>query len=63
LQAEGVLRGQQPTAALVDTVGQTAASECHPISDVRCSGDYRKSMVDVLTRRCVQSALQMLGML
>lgn len=62
-QAEAALRGQRPTAALVDAVGQTAAAECNPISDVRCSGDYRKSMVDVLTRRCVQSALDMLGML
>lgn len=62
-QAENILHGQRPTAALVETVGQTAATECHPISDVRCSGDYRKRMVDVLTRRCVQSALSMLRML
>jgi carbon-monoxide dehydrogenase medium subunit len=61
-QAEEVLRGQQPTATLVDTVGRTAAAQCSPISDVRCSGDYRRNMVDVLTRRCVQSALNMLGM-
>lgn len=62
-QAEAVLRGQQPTAALIETTGQTAAGECNPISDVRCSGDYRKSMVDVLTRRCVQSALTMLQLI
>ncbi len=59
-RAEDALRGQQPTEALTQTVGQTAAANCSPISDVRCSGDYRKSMVEVLTRRCVQSALRML---
>jgi carbon-monoxide dehydrogenase medium subunit len=63
VQAERVLRGQQPTADLVETAAQTAAAECRPISDVRCSADYRKSMVDVLTRRCVQSSLTMLRML
>jgi carbon-monoxide dehydrogenase medium subunit len=62
-QAERVLRGQQPTPDLVQTAGHTAAAECSPISDVRCSGDYRKSMVEVLTRRCVQSALSMLHLL
>jgi carbon-monoxide dehydrogenase medium subunit len=62
-QAEDALRGQQPTEALTHTVGQLAAANCNPISDVRCSGDYRKSMVDVLTRRCVQASLRMLQLL
>ena len=62
-QAERILQGQQPTPELVQSAGQTAATECRPISDVRCSGDYRKSMVEVLTRRCVQSALNMLHLL
>ena len=62
-RAEDALRGQQPTEALTRTVGQLAAADCHPISDVRCSGDYRKSMVDVLTRRCVQTSLRMLQLL
>ena len=62
-QAEDALRGQQPTEALTHTVGQLAAADCSPISDVRCSGDYRKSMVDVLTRRCVQASLRMLQLL
>ena len=62
-QAEDALRGQQPTEALPRTVGQLAAAHCSPISDVRCSGDYRRSMVEVLTRRCVQSSLRMLQLL
>lgn len=63
VQAERVVRGQPPSAALAATAGSTAAAECNPISDVRCSGDYRRSMVEVLTRRCVHSALSMLRML
>lgn len=62
-QAEGVVRGQPASVALAEAAGRTAAAECHPISDVRCSGDYRKSMVEVLTQRCVHSALSMLRML
>jgi carbon-monoxide dehydrogenase medium subunit len=62
-QAEDALRGQRPTEALMHTVGQLAAANCNPISDVRCSGDYRKSMVGVLTRRCVQASLRMLQLL
>ncbi len=62
-QAESALRGQQPTEALTHTVGQLAAANCSPISDVRCSGDYRQSMVEVLTRRCLQSSFRMLQLL
>lgn len=61
--AEALLRGRQPSAALIEEVGKVAAAGCRPISDVRCSAEYRKDMVDVLTRRCVQSACRMLGLL
>lgn len=62
-QAEALLRGRQPNATLVEEAGRIAAANCQPISDVRCSAEYRKDMVDVLTRRCVQSACQMLRLL
>jgi carbon-monoxide dehydrogenase medium subunit len=62
-QAEDALRGQRPTEALTHTAGQLAASHCSPISDVRCSGDYRQRMVNVLTRRCVQASFRMLQLL
>ncbi len=62
-QAEDALRGQPLTEALTQTAGQLAAAHCSPISDVRCSGDYRQRMVDVLTRRCLQSSLRMLQVL
>jgi aerobic carbon-monoxide dehydrogenase medium subunit len=62
-EAEARLRGQQPTAALLDDVAQIAAAASRPISDVRCSAEYRKDMVEVLTRRCLQSACAMLRLL
>lgn len=62
-RAEAVLQGQRPTAALIAAAGRVAAEESQPISDVRCSAAYRKDMVDVLTRRCLESALRMLQML
>jgi carbon-monoxide dehydrogenase medium subunit len=63
VQAEVRLRSQQPTAALLDEAGGIAAAASRPISDVRCSAEYRKDMVEVLTRRCLQSACGMLGLL
>ncbi|MEE8305047.1 MAG: xanthine dehydrogenase family protein subunit M [Candidatus Tectomicrobia bacterium] len=62
-EAESLLRGQQPTETLVTEAGRIAAAGCRPISDVRCSADYRKDMAEVLTRRCLQSACRMLGLL
>jgi carbon-monoxide dehydrogenase medium subunit len=62
-QAEAVLRGQQPSAALLAQASRLAAEEARPISDVRCSAEYRKDMVEVLSKRCLESALRMLQML
>jgi carbon-monoxide dehydrogenase medium subunit len=62
-RAEAVLRGQQPSAALLAEASRVAAEEARPISDVRCSAEYRKDMVEVLSKRCMESALSMLQML
>jgi len=62
-RAEAVLRGQQPSAALLAEASRVAAEESRPISDVRCSAEYRKDMVEVLSKRCMESALSMLQML
>jgi len=62
-RAEAVLRGQQPSAALLAEASRVAAEESRPISDVRCSAEYRKDMVEVLSKRCMESACSMLQML
>ena len=62
-RAEAVLQGQQPSAALIAEASKVAAEEARPISDVRCSAAYRKDMVEVLSKRCLESALSMLQML
>ena len=62
-RAEAVLRGQQPSVALLAEASRVAAEEARPISDVRCSAEYRKDMVEVLSKRCLESALSMLQML
>jgi CO/xanthine dehydrogenase FAD-binding subunit len=61
--AEALLRGQSISVALIDAASKAAAVACRPISDVRCSAEYRKDMAEVLTRRCLQSACHMLRLL
>jgi CO/xanthine dehydrogenase FAD-binding subunit len=60
-QAEAGLTGQPASAERIAAVAKTAADESRPISDVRCSAEYRKDMVEVLTRRCLESALSTLS--
>jgi CO/xanthine dehydrogenase FAD-binding subunit len=56
--AEAMLKGQMPSEELFVEAGQAASSESSPISDLRASGDYRKKMVAVLTRRGLVAAWQ-----
>jgi carbon-monoxide dehydrogenase medium subunit len=60
---EALLQGQALNEGLINEAGRSAAAGCQPISDVRCSAAYRKDMVEVLTRRCLESACHMLGLL
>ena len=56
-EAENLLNGNVPTAELLEQVGEAAAAAASPISDLRCSAEHRREMVDVLTRRAIQHAL------
>ena len=54
--AEGLLPGNTLTEELCREAGATAARESEPIDDVRASADYRRHLVNVLTRRALQYA-------
>lgn len=56
-EAEALLVGKSLTDALLAEAGEAAAAACSPISDLRCSAEHRREMVDVLTRRTVQEAV------
>lgn len=54
--AESLLEGQSLTEALAAQVGDAAARESRPISDVRSSAEYRRAMVAVMTKRALLNA-------
>ena len=58
LKAEESLEGQPVSDDLVSKAAKIAVTECNPISDFRASLDYRKDLIDVLTRRTLQAALE-----
>ena len=57
-EAENLLKGNELTAELLAQAGEAAAAAATPISDLRCSAEHRSEMVDVLTRRTVQEAVE-----
>jgi CO/xanthine dehydrogenase FAD-binding subunit len=50
-KAEALLSNQFVDENLIREAAKTAASECSPISDIRSSADYRRSMVEGLVER------------
>ena len=50
-KTEALLRGKPLTAVLLKEAAALAASESSPISDQRSSGEYRRWIVEALTRR------------
>lgn len=57
-EAEELLKGNALTPELLEQAGEAAAAGCSPISDLRCSAEHRREMVNVLTQRTVQNALE-----
>jgi len=53
-KAEELMRGQKFDHALIDETARVAAEETKPITDLRGSVEYRKQMVQVLTRRGIR---------
>jgi aerobic carbon-monoxide dehydrogenase medium subunit len=56
-RAEAVLVGQAATADVIEASARLAPEEARPISDVRGSADFRRHLVQVLTRRTLHEAL------
>jgi carbon-monoxide dehydrogenase medium subunit len=50
-KAEDLLRGQELDEKIISRAADIAAEEVHPITDIRASAEYRREMVQVLTRR------------
>jgi carbon-monoxide dehydrogenase medium subunit len=57
-RAEAALRGQALTDQTIDDASRLASEEARPIDDVRSSAEYRREMVQVLTRRGLRQALE-----
>lgn len=55
---EKLLIGEKPSESLFKEAGEIAAKECDPIDDYRGSAEYRRAMVNVLTRRALAVAYQ-----
>ena len=54
--AEDILKGNPVTEAILDNAASAAAAQSSPISDLRCSAEYREKMVRVLTKRTIQTS-------
>jgi len=57
-QAEQVLRGKKISQELIDEAGRVAAVESKPINDIRGSIEYRRNLVNVLTKRSLKAAIE-----
>ena len=57
--AEVGLRGRMPSEESLAAAAEAAAEETRPISDVRASSSYRKSLARVLTLRTLHDALSL----
>jgi CO/xanthine dehydrogenase FAD-binding subunit len=53
--AEAALVGKTPDAGVLAAAAAAAARDARPITDVRASKEYRSAMVEVFTRRLLES--------
>ncbi len=56
LHTENFLKGRRPGDRVFHEAGGMAAAECHPITDVRGTAEYRRWMVKELVKACLQEA-------
>ncbi len=56
VRAEAALRGQVLSEELINHAASIAAEEAHPITDVRGTAEFRRHLVEVLTKRTLMVA-------
>ena len=61
VSAESVLKGQRPSAKLLEEAAQAVSSDLHPVSDHRASAQYRSAVAKVYVRRTLNRAIEQLG--
>ncbi len=59
-RGEALLRDQVIDERLADAAARAARDESRPIGNVRASAEYRRQMVEVLTRRAIRQAMETL---
>ncbi len=57
-RGEEILRGQKVTDDLIAQVGLVASEDCEPESDLRGSEAYKRSIVNTITKRMLNKALE-----
>lgn len=56
--SEEILTGQEITEPLIEACCERARSEVNPITDIRATAEYRRSMASVLLKRAIQKAIR-----
>ena len=56
--AEKALIGQKITADTLEIAAIAASNEASPISDVRCTGEYRRNLTITFTKRVIRQAIE-----
>lgn len=59
LDAERVLIGRRVDESLIDEAAKAAQVASRPITDIRSTGEHRRAIIEVLTRRALRHSLDM----
>ncbi len=60
-ETEAVLEGQEHSSELIATAKKTAEAEVSPITDIRSSADYRRTITGVFVARALEELMRRSG--